>query len=84
LNRAAVFEGGKVEGGEGVALFGQARGLVGAEVVEAKIFFTEAFASAAVSVGEDVSALEVPGVRVWHGVVPPLGTFEVKYGWERT
>jgi hypothetical protein len=40
-------------------------------MIEAKIFFAEAFASAAVSVGEDVAALEVFGVRGWHGVVPP-------------
>jgi hypothetical protein len=71
LDGAAVFEGGKLEGGQSVALFGQARGLVGAVVVEAKIFFAETFAAAAVSVGEDVAALEVLGVGVWHGVVPP-------------
>ena len=70
LDRAAVFERGEVEGGE---VFGLLARLVGAVVVVAEIFFAEAFRAAAVSVGEDVAALEVFGLSVGH-VVPPLGT----------
>ena len=75
LDGAAVFEGWEFEGGEGVAIFGLEPGLVGAVVVEAEIFFTEAFAAAAMAVGEDVAALEVLAFGVWHEVYPPLGYF---------
>ena len=44
---------------------------MGAVVVEAEIFFAETFAAVAVSVGEDVAALEVFGLRIWHEVYPP-------------
>ena len=44
---------------------------MGAVVVEAKIFLAETFAAAAVSVGEDVAALEVLALWLWHGGTPP-------------
>ena len=44
----------------------------GSDDGRSKIFFTETFAAAAVSAGADVPALDVLGVRVWHGRYPPL------------
>jgi hypothetical protein len=71
LDGAAVFEGGQLEEGEGVARLGQEARFVGAVVVVAEVFFAETFAAAAVSVGEDVAALEVLAWCVWHGWYPP-------------
>jgi hypothetical protein len=90
LDGAAVFERGqveppqrarsarrgpRVEGGEGVAEGGLGFGFASGVVVVTKIFLAERFASATVSVGEDVAALEVfgGGVGIGHerGDPPP-------------
>jgi hypothetical protein len=73
LDGAAVFERGQFEGGQGVAERGFIFGLAGGVVVVAKIFLAERFASATMSVGEDVAALEVfgGGVGFGHGCGDP-------------
>jgi hypothetical protein len=72
LDGAAVFGQGQVEGGlTGAALAGVERGAAGGVVVVAELFVmiisvAEAWAAAAVSVGEDVAALEAfGGVGHW-------------------
>ncbi len=59
LDRTAVLRIGEGEGGDsGFALFGVLEGLAGGVVVVTKLFLPEGGAGAAVSVGEDVAALE--------------------------
>ena len=71
LDGGTVFERGELEGGEGVAVFGLEARFVGAVMVVTEVFGAERFAAAAVAVGEDVAALEVLALSVWHGVYPP-------------
>jgi hypothetical protein len=74
LNGGAVFGQGQVEGGAAAAaLAGILDGSAGGVVVVTKFFAAEAWAGAAVAVGEDVAALVVRGggrCGVLHGVVP--------------
>ncbi len=70
LDRGAVFEGGQLEVGVG---FVDDFGLAGCVVVVAEGFAAQAFAAAAVSVGEDVAALEVFGLWLWHDETPTPG-----------
>ncbi len=59
LDGAPVFGIGECEGGDsGLAFFGVLEGLAGGVMVITKLFLPEGGAGAAVSVGEDVAALE--------------------------
>ena len=65
LDGAAVLEVGQVEfGGAGAAVFDVLGGAAGGVVVVAELFVAQAFAAAAVAVGEDVAALKGLGFGV--------------------
>ena len=76
LDGGAVFGHGEVEVGlVGSALVWVLHRAAGGVVVVAEVFVTEAWAAAAVAVGEDVAAL----VAFWFGHgVPPWGTLGLK------
>jgi hypothetical protein len=67
LDGGTVLGQGELEAGVGVAVeVGRGFGAAGGVVVVAEVLVAEAFAAAAVSVGEDVAALEVLDFGVWH------------------
>ena len=70
LDGGTVFGQGQLEGGEDVAVSGRRFWAAGGVVVVAEVLVAERFAAAAVSVGEDVAALEVLDFGVWHGWGP--------------
>ena len=81
LDGGAVFGEGQVEGGAAAAALARVRdGFAGGVVVVAELFLAEAWAGAAVSVGEDVAALVLlwcfVGVVSW--VPSPRGGFLCK------
>ena len=77
LDGGAVFGHGEVEVGlVGLALAWVLHGASGGVVVVAEVFVAQAWAAAAVAVGEDVAAL----VAFWfgHWCTPPWGTLGLK------
>ena len=79
LDGGSVFGIGQLEGGAaGAAPGGVEDGAAGGVVVVAELLLAQAWAAAAVSVGEDVAAAEAFG-GLLHGGMPPPGLFGAKY-----
>ncbi|MCU1248609.1 MAG: hypothetical protein JWQ49_1638 [Edaphobacter sp.] len=91
LDGGAVFRQGQIEAGAAAsALFWVSDRAAGGVVVVTEFFVVQAGAAAAVSIGEDVAALEAfwcvgagVGAGVWH-VSPPLGEKCTKYSKQKT
>ncbi|MBB5315654.1 hypothetical protein [Tunturibacter empetritectus] len=65
MNGGAILGQGQIEGGAaGAAAAGSGDGLAGGVVVVAELFAAEAWAAAAMAVGEDVAALVALGLDV--------------------
>ena len=71
LDGGTVLERGEIEVGVDVGVGGERLGLARGVVVEAEGLAAEAFAAAAVAVGENVAALEVLNVWLWHETPTP-------------
>ncbi|MBB5345333.1 hypothetical protein [Tunturibacter empetritectus] len=68
MDGGAVLGQGQIEGGAAGAAAGSGDGLAGGVVVVAELFAAEAWAAAAMAVGEDVAALVALGLDVvWVG-----------------